>query len=628
MGDFRGGSLAARAQVEPVLVWQRRGLRAAVRRKLLRWAAAGLGVAVVCLAAASPAVALEPGGQPVYTSTQGTGGVSAYEDPAGAGFATFSVGGTQLGVTASPDGKTLYYNMGASVTVVDRATRAVTAVWPAAVSAVTASGSPIAISPDGSTVYTGDRDGRIAVFDVATGTSRTVLVAQGSSVIQGLAVSPDGATVYWSDWTRGAVGTLAVATDTVTTLSNVIGRASGITVSPDGSAFAVVGSSAAETAPYPVVTIFDAETLNVVETFTVGEFGGGVTAYQATYSPDGSRIYTFVHGTVRGLGIIDLTTGTATRVPAPGAVNFSQSTKVAVTADGSKVYLTDSARFYAYDVASGIMDAGETLPVNLVGGIVVIPDQPPVASFTATAGALGAPSLFDASASTVEFGEISSYFWDFGDGTTSTEQDPTTEHVYNTPGNYTVTLTLTSSLGTSTTKVFTGQVMLRNGGPGAETTRTVTVLPEVSLANPGAQNAQVGDDVSLPLQTTATPGLDLVFGATGLPQGLTIDPTTGVITGSPSTDGTSIPQVTVCFVDFPTVCDSVQFTWSVTALPAPTPTPTPTEPSTGAQPPGDLAKTGQDAAGVVVALAFAMTLVGLGIWGLVMGWTKRQRTRE
>lgn len=41
-----------------------------------------------------------------------------------------------------------------------------------------------------------------------------------------------------------------------------------------------------------------------------------------------------------------------------------------------------------------------------------------------------------------------SYFWDFGDNTTSTAKNP--YHVYETPGNYTVTLTATNNYGDST----------------------------------------------------------------------------------------------------------------------------------------------------------------------------------
>jgi PKD repeat protein len=113
----------------------------------------------------------------------------------------------------------------------------------------------------------------------------------------------------------------------------------------------------------------------------------------------------------------------------------------------------------------------------------ITPDQAPVASFTATAGAAGAATSFDASASKVAYGTISSYAWSFGDGSTATTSTPTVTHTYAARGSYTATLTETDSAGTSTTQVFTGQTMSRNGGPSAQTTRAVAVasaLPAVS----------------------------------------------------------------------------------------------------------------------------------------------------
>ncbi|MBL4585885.1 MAG: PKD domain-containing protein, partial [Flavobacteriales bacterium] len=49
-----------------------------------------------------------------------------------------------------------------------------------------------------------------------------------------------------------------------------------------------------------------------------------------------------------------------------------------------------------------------------------------------------------------QFGD--SYLWDFGDGNTSTDESPT--HVYDVPGNYTVTLTVTNNCGSESISVF------------------------------------------------------------------------------------------------------------------------------------------------------------------------------
>ncbi len=63
-------------------------------------------------------------------------------------------------------------------------------------------------------------------------------------------------------------------------------------------------------------------------------------------------------------------------------------------------------------------------------------------------------------------------------------RDATTTHTYASTGGFTARVTETSSAGTSTTRVFTGQTMSRNGGPSATTTRGLTVATDLSLTAP------------------------------------------------------------------------------------------------------------------------------------------------
>jgi PKD repeat protein len=56
---------------------------------------------------------------------------------------------------------------------------------------------------------------------------------------------------------------------------------------------------------------------------------------------------------------------------------------------------------------------------------------------------------FDATGTHSFAGYIISYEWDFGDGTINTTTIPTIEHVYATPGNYTVNLRVTNNYGFS-----------------------------------------------------------------------------------------------------------------------------------------------------------------------------------
>lgn len=102
--------------------------------------------------------------------------------------------------------------------------------------------------------------------------------------------------------------------------------------------------------------------------------------------------------------------------------------------------------------------------------VPVVPNQPPLAVATATPDNGPAPLVVQfSSAGSVdpEGGQIASYLWNFGDGITSTEANPT--HSYAALGDFTVTLTVTDSSGaedTATIQVSTWQAQLVNTAQG------------------------------------------------------------------------------------------------------------------------------------------------------------------
>jgi len=81
------------------------------------------------------------------------------------------------------------------------------------------------------------------------------------------------------------------------------------------------------------------------------------------------------------------------------------------------------------------------------------------------------------------------------------------------------------------------------------------------VSNPGSQSGYTGVAVSLAISASDADGEALAFSATGLPAGLTINATTGRITGTPTTAGNS--TVTVTARDALS-SGSAQFTWSLT----------------------------------------------------------------
>jgi len=117
-----------------------------------------------------------------------------------------------------------------------------------------------------------------------------------------------------------------------------------------------------------------------------------------------------------------------------------------------------------------------------------------------------------------------------------------------TAGIYTVTATATDVFKLSGTATF-----------------TLTVNPAPVLTSPGPQTTVIGDAVTLPLTLTGGTG-PFAWIATGLPTGLTLNATTGLISGTPATTGTG--NVTVTVTDKFLKTTTATFAWAV--IPRPT----------------------------------------------------------
>ncbi len=83
----------------------------------------------------------------------------------------------------------------------------------------------------------------------------------------------------------------------------------------------------------------------------------------------------------------------------------------------------------------------------------------------------------------------------------------------------------------------------------------------MNVTNPGSQSTTTGSSVSLQIHASDSAGAALTYSASGLPTGLSVDSSTGLISGTASTAGTY--QVTVTAKDSTGASGSASFTWTV-----------------------------------------------------------------
>jgi YVTN family beta-propeller protein len=378
-----------------------------------------------------------------------------------------------LGVAISPDARTAYVvnaaqsGLTGQITPID-----LTSSPPVAEASIDIPNSPgnfIAIAPDGRKAYVTDpADGKVFPIDLTT-TPATVgaPIAVGGNP-EGVAFSPDGSRAYVAENanTSGAAEVLpiTVATDAVgTAITNLGPHPFWIAITPDGAkAYVSDAGSGTSLKVYPVS--LPAGTVGTP--ISVGASTNGIAI-----TPDGTKAYAASGANVVPIDVSSDTAGTP--IPVAGGAYA-----VAITPDSKTVYVTDDTGGKVTPITVATNTAGT--PISSVGGtprgIAITPDQAPVANFTVSSSPPGSPTTFNASASTVRFGAIARYDWDFGDGSTLPNGGPNPSHTYAAVGSYTAAVTETDNNGTSVSgEVYTGQSASSVGSPTARTSRSVVI---------------------------------------------------------------------------------------------------------------------------------------------------------
>ncbi|HVX20709.1 MAG TPA: IPT/TIG domain-containing protein, partial [Acidimicrobiales bacterium] len=425
---------------------------------------------------------------------------------------TFTLGAAPTMLAITPDGQTLYANAGTTTApgtpsheIVPIAT-ATGAVGPA----MTFPYFPndIAITPDGQTGWVANgydpAGDDLTSFSVATGAIGRTIQLGTTAECWAVAITPQGTTAYVArDPAAGGHGNVVpvdLATGTVGTPITVDGSPTAIAITPDGKKAYVTNS----TGPVTQITLTATWTKDTTKPISVGT----TTTTGLAITPDGATVYvTSWHNK-----LIPITVATGT---AGSSISVSGSPwKVAITPAGTTAYVgpLNSTRVTLVTLRTKSTTRVTVTPYGYA--VAVTPDQAPVAALSVIPDVVGRATSFDASASTVDFGTITSYAWTFGDGQTATTTTPTTTHTYMAAETYTASVTETDSAGTSTTVVHTGHSVLRNGGPQARTTRTVTVTPaptsfSIDVDGSGHATVHLGtvatlSESGLPSQATGT----------------------------------------------------------------------------------------------------------------------------
>ena len=145
--------------------------------------------------------------------------------------------------------------------------------------------------------------------------------------------------------------------------------------------------------------------------------------------------------------------------------------------------------------------AGVCAAVAFLSGCFLLPNDPPVASFTATPGQGSAPLTvsFDASGSYDPDGSVTSYRWSFGDGAMGYGAYAT--HVYAAPGIYTAELTVQDFR--RATSVAHVQIEVQSG------TKYAIIMGVALYPPPQVQLSYTDDDaVALGQRLATLPGWD------------------------------------------------------------------------------------------------------------------------
>jgi YVTN family beta-propeller protein len=365
-----------------------------------------------------------------YIANYGNGTVSVIDTTNNKVTATIPVGSHPVGVAATPDGKKVFVMKNdldnGSFSVIDTLRNKVTATIYVGMSP-----SYVAITPDGKKAYSSQAayDGDVYVIDTVQ--NKVLTTVNIGSMPEEIIVNPEGTKVYVANRANNSISIIDTSTDKVIKTVNVGDSSSGIAVSPDGKKIYVAKVLS------NTMSVIDTATDTVIKS----QVAVGTSPWGVAVSPDGRKVYVLnlgnspnYNGTV---SVIDTATNNIVATVNVGTLSY----EVTVSPDGTKLYVTNSGSntVSVIDTATNKVTATVNGLNNPQGvAIAKVPDLiVPIANFSSnvTKGYVPLPIKFTDLSKNAATRE-----WDFGDGNTSTDQNPM--HTYASAGSYIVNLTV------------------------------------------------------------------------------------------------------------------------------------------------------------------------------------------